>query len=133
MHKPVQTEVVTTGSVISTATKTGTVPDLNQNNAVKITAITGVVRINASGSSKKSFQNSEDAHKNPKNIPAAIEIKKALITRRKVYKNAFQNPAVTARLQICLKTKKGSGKMRGAFIYFAKTSHKIKIDKMEIV
>ena len=67
------TAVVIIGRVISTQTKTGTVPDLNQKSAIKIKATTGVARMIAIGNSKKSRAKDDRPHKRPSRPPITTD------------------------------------------------------------
>ena len=93
--KPFFAEVITIGRHIKTETKTGTTSEVNQNKAGRIKAITGVARINSSGKSKKAEKAFESAAVRPKKNPRINEIKKEIMTRRKVKAKAFQKTVVT--------------------------------------
>ena len=112
--KPLATAVVIIGSVMSTQTKTGTVPDLNQKSAIRINATTGVARIIASGSSKKLLVKDESPQAKPMIVPTNTVITKEIITRKKVCAKARQKDSVFTRFFATLKTLVGVGKMRGA-------------------
>ena len=69
---------------------------MNQNKAGRINAITGVALINSNGKSIKAEKAFESAAISPKKNPKINEIKKEMITRKKVKAKAFQNVTVTA-------------------------------------
>ena len=125
--KPLATAVVIIGSVISTQTKTGTVPDLNQKSAIRIKATTGVARIIASGSSKKLLVKDESPQARPMIVPTNTVITKEIITRKKVCAKARQKDWVFTRLVAELKTLAGVGRMRGALMIRDTTIHKTRI------
>lgn len=112
--KPLATAVVIMGSVMSTQTKTGTLPDLNQKSAIRIKATTGVARIIASGNSKKSRVKDDSPQAKPMIIPSRTVIAKEMITRKKVWAKARQKAWDLIRPAAELKTFAGDGKMSGA-------------------
>lgn len=114
--KPEATAVVIIGKVIKTETKTGTVPDLNQNKASKINAITGVVLIIAKGISIKKLKNFRLPHKQPITKPRIIEIIKAKRHRNKVKPIDCQKFKFEKRLHKAKKTDFGEGKIKGDFM-----------------
>ena len=69
---------------------------MNQNKAGRINAITGVALINSKGKSIKAEKAFESAAISPKKNPKIREIKKEMITRKKVKAKAFQNDTVSA-------------------------------------
>ena len=83
------------GRHIKTETKTGTISEVNQNKAGRINAITGVALINSNGKSIKAEKAFESAAISPKKNPKINEIKKEIMTRRKVKAKAFQKTEVT--------------------------------------
>lgn len=94
--KPFSADVIMIGRHINTETKTGTISEVNQNKAGRINAITGVALINSKGKSIKAAKALESAAISPKKKPKIREIKKEMITRKKVKAKAFQNTAVKA-------------------------------------
>ena len=86
--------MVTIGRHIKTETNTGTTPEVNQNKAGRIKAITGVALISSKGKSMKAENDFESAAISPEKKPQIKEIKKDKITRTKVNANAFQKTAV---------------------------------------
>lgn len=89
---------------MSTATKTGTRSEVNQKSAGRITAITGLALTRPRGNSIRAEKAFESAAKRPIKKPAVIEIKKEIITRKKVKAKAFQKAAVTASSKSLIKT-----------------------------
>ena len=81
-----------TGRFISTATKIGSVSELNQNSAMRIIAITGMMRIICSGILKKCWKNVEYAVINPSKNPSKSEIKNDIMTLINVAKKFSQKP-----------------------------------------
>ena len=92
------------GKHINTETKTGTISEVNQNKAGRINAITGVALINSNGKSIKAEKAFESAAISPKKNPKIREIKKEMITRKKVKEKAFQKDTVKASLNNLLIT-----------------------------
>ena len=84
------------GRLIKTETKTGTTPEVNQNKAGKINAITGVALISSKGKSMKAEKAFESDAIRPRKKPQIKESKKDKIPRKKVKAKAFQNTEVTA-------------------------------------
>ena len=124
--KPFSLAVIIIGRAINTATQTGTIPDLNQNNAIRIKAITGVTRITASGKVRKALKTGKSAAKKPVINPIENEIKKAEITRKKENAKLFQNKRVLQSRKSLIRTVCGNGRISGAFIKKATAYHKSK-------
>ena len=87
--------VIIIGRHIKTETNTGTIPDVNQNKAGKIKAITGVALISSKGKAMKAEKDFESEAMRPKKNPKIREIKKDTITRKKVKPKAFQKTLVS--------------------------------------
>ena len=92
------------GRPIKTATKTGTTPEVNQKRAGRIRAITGVDLTRSRGKSRKAEKAFESAAKRPRKKPSVREIKKEMITRKKVKAKAFQKSPVRTSWESLNKT-----------------------------
>lgn len=87
-----------------TETKTGTVFELNQKTARRITDITGVERISVRGNCKKSLKKFESEAKKPVTVPRNTVIVNDKRILRRVCTNSFQKYLSTKRVPILFNT-----------------------------
>lgn len=124
-------DVVITGRFIKTATKTGKMLELSQNNAIKIMATTGVMRIICRGILKKFLKNVEYAVRIPEMIPIIIEMINDIITLPNVAAKLFQNSGFFMTDGSFLKICSGDGSTKTEFIFIARSCHKINKKRTE--
>mgnify|MGYP003441895482 FL=1 len=126
---PFATLVQIIGKVINIETNIGIVEDLNQNNAINIKAITGVVLIIEIGNLKNTFTYSFTPHKQPIKNPMLTLIKKATIILCNVKQKLIQNIFVLIICIIEIKTNFGEGKINSELITTEKICQNTKIEK----
>lgn len=90
-ENPALTESVMTGSVISTATNTGTEDDFSQKSARSIIETTGTARTSDKSGSKKVSTEGKNAKQSPRTKPKKAEMKNESAQREKVATNAEAN------------------------------------------